>query len=79
MHALFVKVFPHQNFVLCIVLTYDVKLFFGMMSVNTGSITYSKLFPVVPVKLSINTVMVATPSSLSRVLHVMNSLQDDMP
>ena len=65
--------------VLVIILTYDVKLFFGMMSLNTGSPTYSKLFLVVPVKLSTCTMMVATPSSLSGVLHVMNFLQDNMP
>ena len=59
-------------------LTYDVKLFFGMMSLNTGSPTYSKLFLVVPVKLSTNTMMVARLTSFSGVLHIMNSLQDDM-
>lgn len=60
-------------------LTYDVKQFFGVMSVNTGSPKYSKLFLVVPVKLSTSTMMVATPSVLSGVLQVMNSLQDDKP
>ena len=48
-----------------------------MMSVNTGSPTYSKLFLVVPVKLSTCTMMVAIPSLLPGVLHVMNSLQND--
>ena len=58
-------------------LTYDVKLYFGMMLEYTGSLKYVK-FGVVALKLSTNTIIVVLPSSsLPGVLHVINPLQDD--
>ena len=57
--------------------TYDAKLYFGMMSLNTGSLKYRKFLVVVSLKLSTDTMMVATPTSPLGVLHVINPLQDN--
>ena len=59
-------------------ITYDVKLYLGMMLEYTGSLTYSKFCVVASLKLSTNTVIVATTdSSLPGVWHVINPLQDN--
>ena len=60
-------------------LTYDVKLYLGIMSEYTGSLIYSKFCVVASLKLSTNTIIVATTgSSIPGVWHIINPLQDNI-